>query len=493
MMEKFMQALLMVILFAVKMIKENIMKSIMKKIIAVFLCCTSISLLFSSCYYVKRTPEVAENRLEYSCNNKKLNDGNLSDFIKLSKGEFIDISFEEPVSFDTVALYEKGDNCNEFNIYIEQDGEWQLVYRQDRIMAYHLCFIGEVIAQKIRFEVADCSRAVKLKELSVYMAEKREEPVKVSQYLRLDVFDFEDLLNDEGFSGYYDVVTDPILFGETYIDKNCNICFYHSEEFFAKQLSDFRQILNGRDIRIWCCIFFDQYDGEGNRDYEGTMEFINNNIDTLYKNIKAFVEKYELYGIDYDWEYPRSNKQWKAYDLIVEKTAEFTKVSVALPPWQVKFSDSAKNVIENVNLMAYDLFDERGDHSNGYNAGYEAICKIRDFGFRDEQILLGIPTYGRTVDKSEYAWPTIRDDGKDFGMWGKLVKNYPYTDETTGEQKKCDAYLNSFAEVRDKTAIAIDENIGGVMVFRAFCDAPYTNEFCLHRAIEETVNERTEK
>ena len=467
------------------------MKSILKKITAIILCVITICFLFSSCYYVKRTPAVAADSLEYTCDNQKLNDGRLSGTVKLSKGEHIDIDFGKPVSFDTVALYEKGDNCNEFNIFIEQNGEWQLVYRQDRIMAYHHCFVGEVTAQKLRLEITDCSKAVKLKELSVYMAEKRKEPVKVSQYLRFDVYDFDTLLNDDGFSGYYDVVTDPILFGEVYIDENANICFNHSEEFFAKQLSDFRKILGDRNIRIWCCIFFDQYAADGSRDYEGTMDFVNSNIDVLCENIKAFVEKYALYGVDYDWEYPQNNAQWKAYDLIVEETAAFTKVSVALPPWRVKFSESAKKAIENVNLMAYDLFDERGDHSNGYNAGYEAICKIRDFGFEDSQILLGIPTYGRTTDKSEYAWPTIRDDGKDFGMWGKVVKDYPYTDEATGEKKTCNAYLNSYAEVRDKTAVAIDENIGGVMVFRAFCDAPYTDEFSLHRAIDEAVKERT--
>ncbi len=467
------------------------MKSVIKKIIAVSLCCAAISLIFSSCYYTKVTPEVTAKGLKYISDYKKINDGKLSSSVKLSKGEYIDIDFEAPVSFDTVALYESGDNCNEFNIYIEQNGEWKLVYRHDRIMAYHLCYIGEVTAQKLRLEITDCIKDVKIKEMAVYMADKRTSEVKVSQYLRLDVNDFGELLNDEGFSGYYNVVTDPILFGEVYMDENADICFHHSEEFFSEQVSNLKTIIGDRNVRIWCCIFFDQYAQDGSRDYELTKDFVNNNIDTVTKNIKAFVKKYGFYGVDYDWEYPKNNEQWKAYDLIVEKTAEFTKVSVALPPWQIKFSESARNAIENVNLMAYDLFDVRGDHSNGYNAGYEAICKVRKFGFKDEQILLGIPTYGRTTDKSEYAWPTIRDDGADFGMWGKIVKDYPYTDENTGEQKTCDAYLNSYAEVRDKTAVAIDENVGGVMIFRAFCDSPYTDEYSLHKAIEETVNERT--
>lgn len=468
------------------------MKSVLKKITAVLLCCVTICMMFSSCYYVKRTPDLVENSLDYTCSNKKLNDGNLSNTVKLSEGEYIDIDFEKEVAFDTVSLYEKGDNCNEFNIYINNNGEWELVYKQDRIMAYHLCFIGEVTTDRLRLEIADCNKDVKIKEMSVYLSEKTDREIRVTQYLRFDVYDFETLLNDEGFSGYYDVVTDPIIFGEVYMDSNANICFYNGEEQFAKQIDNLKKMIGNRNVRIWCCIFFDQHDADGNRDYEATMNFVNSNIDTINANIKTFVDKYQLYGIDYDWEYPKNGKQWKAYDLIVEETAKYTKVSVALPPWQIKFSDSAKKCIENVNVMAYDLFDERGDHSNAYNAGYEAICKVRDFGFDDSQILLGIPTYARTTDKSEYAWPTVRDDGKQLGKWGKIVEDYSYTDENTGEQKNCDAYLNSFAEARDKTATAIDESIGGVMIFRAFCDSDYTNEYSLHRAIHEAIEERTE-
>lgn len=468
------------------------MKLLLKKITAVSLCTVMISLVFSSCSSVKKAPELHANSISYHCNYKALGDGSLNKAVKLSQGEYADIEFDGEVTFDTVALYENGDNCNKFNIYIDRDGEWELVYQQDRILTYHLCFIGEVATSRLRLEIAECNKPVKIKELSVYPADKAGRQTRVTQYLRFDAKDFETLLNDEGFSGYYDVVTDPIIFGEIYLDENADICFSQSEEYFAKQLENLRTIIGSRNVNIWCGIFFDQNDKNGNRDYNATMNFVNANIDKITENIKAFVEKYQIYGVDYDWEYPNNSKQWKAYDLIVEETAKFTKVSVALPPWGIKFSKSAKQCIENVNVMAYDLFDERGDHSNAYIAGYDAIRKVRSAGFEDSQILLGIPTYARTTDKSAYAWPTVRDDGAELGRWGKLVEDYPYTDEDTGEQKSCDAYLNSFAEARDKTATAIDEGIGGVMIFRAFCDSDYTNEYSLHRAIHEAIEEKTE-
>lgn len=464
------------------------MKKKLKAAVALALAAATIASLFSSCYYKKRTPELPENAIAYTCDYKKLGNNSLNGSVKIEKGNHVDMDFGKEVSFDTVSLYESGDNCREFNLYIQKDGDWELIYKQDRIMAYHLCYVGQITAQKLRLEIADCEDAVKIKELCVYQTGKTDKKMKVTQYLRFDVEDFSKLIGDEGFSGYYDVVTDPIIFGEVYMDSEANICFYNGEEKFAQQLANLKKIIGHRDVNIWCCIFFDQYDALGAKDLDATMDFVNENIDKINRNIKAFVEKYQLYGIDYDWEYPRKKDQWKAYDLIVEDTAKYTKVSVAIPPWQVKFSDSAKECIENANVMAYDLFDELNDHSNYYNAGYEVILKVRDFGFRDEQILVGIPTYARTTDRSEFAWPSVRDDGTELGEWGKIVKDYTYTDENTNEEKKCDGYLNSYAEVRDKTATAIDEGIGGVMIFRAFCDRPYTDKYCRTKAIKEVLD-----
>lgn len=466
------------------------MNKTVKKILALSLCGVTLCTVLSACTGKKRVPEIPENTIEYTKASKKLNDGSLNSCITLKKGDVIEADFEKETEFDTVALYEKGDGCNEFKLYAEKDGEWELIYDQDRILAYHLCFVGKTTTQKLRLEITDCSDdGVKLREMSVYSADKTDREVRVTQYLRLDVNDFSTLVGDSGFSGYYDVVTDPILFGEVSLDENASVCFNHSEEFFASQLESFRKILGERTVNIWCCVAFDK--GES-RDYETTSNFVRNNIDTISKNLKAFVEKYGLYGIDYDWEYPTKKSHWKAYDLIVEETAKFTEVSVALPPWGIKFSKSAREAITNVNVMAYDLFDGRGDHSSAYTGGYEAIEKVREFGFDASQILLGIPTYGRTVDKSEYAWPTIRDDGGDFGEWGKFIENYSYKNSDTGENGSADAYLNSYAEARDKTATAIDEEIGGVMIFRAFCDAPFTSEYSLTRAIGEAIAERSE-
>lgn len=463
-----------------------------KTALAIILAASAAATVLTACTNTKKTPDFPENAVSYVSDYKKLSDYSLNGTVKFKKGESFELDFGKDVTFDTVSLYEKGDNCREFSIYIQKEGgDWELAYKQDRIMAYHLCYLGEVTACKMRIEITDSVNDVALREVCVYQAEKADKKLKVTQYLRFDAQDFSELIGNEGFSGYYDVVTDPIIFGAVYLDENANVCFYKGEEQFASQLENLRKIIGERNVNIRCCIFFDQYGEDRAQSLDNTKDFVNNNIDKINENIKAFVEKYGIYGIDYDWEYPTKNAQWKAYDLIITQTAKYTKVSVAVPPWQIKLGKSARECVEIVNVMAYDLFDELNDHSNYYNAGYEAISKVRSFGFKSEQIAIGIPTYARTVDRSEYAWPTVREDGKSLGEWGKIVKDYEYTDKNTNEIKHSDGYLNSYAEVRDKTATAIDENIGGVMIFRAFCDSEYTDEYCRTRAIGEVISERS--
>ncbi len=472
---------------------NNLMKNKFKNMLSLAADSIPCIAYFASFCDFKKTLCNVEKKIEYTTVNKavasNLGNGKFSGTVKLSKGEYVELDFGSTVRFDTVSLWEKGDNCTIFKIYALTNDGWETVYQQDRILSYHTCYLGNTSAKKLRIEITDCKKAVKLRGLYIFQAAKRNDNFKVSQYLRLDQQSFDELLDNKGFSGYYDVVTDVIIFNEVFLNEKAEIAFNHSEDFFSNQLQNFRKILKDRPIRIWCCIFFDRYDNNGKHNLNLTRDFINRNINKITKGLKEFTEKYGIYGIDYDWEYPKKKSQWNAYNLIVKKTAEVTRVSVAISPYITKFSDDVIKTIEHVNVMAYDMFDKMGNHSNSFLSAYGTIRKVRFGGFKDKQILLGIPTYGRTTDRSADAWPSIREDGQSLGMWNNTI-HYEYTDARTNKTKISKAYLNSFAQVRDKTAIAFYSNIGGVMIFRAFCDAPFTEKYSLHRAIDEVIKSK---
>lgn len=47
--------------------------------------------------------------------------------------------------------------------------------------------------------------------------------------------------------------------------------------------------------------------------------------------------------------------------------------------------------------------------------------------------------------------------------------------------------------VRDKTALALGYDLGGIMIFSSTADITYDSEYALHRAVTEVLNQRVSK
>lgn len=421
---------------------------------------------------------------------KSLTDFSSLTAYKLAKGQSVEFDFGREVTFNSLVLQEKGDNVLKFRLYKQVEGEWEMFYEQDRILSYRLCTFEPVTTQKLKIEMTDCTAPVSLRNAEIYNLPKSDTPTKVSQYLVLggegEMAKLRDEKN-EGFSGYYDVVTDVIVIGELYLDENANVCFFNGEKVFADNLQALKDIIGDRKVRIWTTMRFDQKGEDGKETLDATMNFINAKSETVAENVKAFTDKYDVYGVDYDWEYPQNRAQWKAYDKIIKETAKVTKVSVAIAPWGSGLSRSAIKNIEHVNIMAYDMFDKRGDHANIEEGGVKAVFKMMCFGYKKEQLLMGIPTYGRTTDGSAYAWPCVAGNEEELGKFNSIVKDCKFTDDN-GVEHTYDGYVQSYAEARDKMRFAQEAGLGGVMIFRAKCDAPYTYEYSIHRAVKNAID-----
>lgn len=430
------------------------------------------------------------------------NDGNLIDgkdgsvATFTTKGSYIDIDFNKQVTFNNIVLKESTDNVDLFRIHALVDGKWEMIYEQDRILKYRMCYVENTTTSQIRIEVVELRDVVKIKELEVYnIAKKDTSDFRVTQYLtiinrdedkNITTFDLNQVKDDEGFSGNYDVVTDVMLIGNIKLTKEGKVGFLSgiTEEQFAENLTILRQIIGTRNVKIRATIFNNPYG-----DLKEDNALLNDKRSEINASVKAFVEKYKLDGIDYDWEYPTKGSHWKTYGQLVSDTAEYTSVSVALPPWGIKFSKDTIDDIDFVNVMTYDLFDKRGDHSNIYVGGIKGIDDLVNSGFDLDQICIGLPSYARTTNGSGDAWPEGAAFTEELGKWGNIIKDFPYVTKVDGvlQEKTCDAYLNGYAISRDKTMLALQAKIGGIMIFRARCDSPYTYEYSMHRAINDTL------
>jgi chitinase len=160
-------------------------------------------------------------------------------------------------------------------------------------------------------------------------------------------------------------------------------------------------------------------------------------------NVCDWLEKYDLDGVDIDWEYP-VGPDWgqdiksksadrrnyiallteirTALDVLGQKTGKRYGLSSAVPAsgWFVEKNSvvAASKIVDALKLMAYDYYGgwskNTGHHANLYRntadpewGGWstnQAVNAYVNAGVAPEKIILGVPFYGR-------AWSGVPDNG----------------------------------------------------------------------------------
>lgn len=233
---------------------------------------------------------------------------------------------------------------------------------------------------------------------------------------------------------------------------------------------------------------------------------------TFAKSSVAIIKKYNLDGVDIDWEYPGmpgeegnifrpEDKQnytlmfqaiRNELDVLEEEVGKKKLLTTAVAGFaeflKTTEMDKAQQYLDFVNLMTYDLF--QGDtvvhHASLYPTDIYKTSKSADnavkafnaAGVPLEKLVMGIPFYGRkfTVAKMEKGLGQIRTkqeyiDGytyikdslvnkKGYQEYRDEVAKAPYLlNATTGEVLSYDDEQS----VREKCKYVLDKKLGGVM------------------------------
>lgn len=215
------------------------------------------------------------------------------------------------------------------------------------------------------------------------------------------------------------------------------------------------------------------------------------NRETFISQLISFANKFGFDGIDIDYEFPVTDYDYSVFDFFLIRlkermTAEMNVkdaalLSCAFGTRDINYSDKAKESLDFINVMTYDIADQDGYHSSFWGCGPQAAVYYESIGVDREKINLGIPFYGTQIHAlmEQYGYAGFTE--YDYYQNIYYCDGYTYNIPTP-------VYFNSPAMVRDKTAYALLSGMGGIMVWHTTADIEYESEFSLWRAVETALN-----
>lgn len=315
-----------------------------------------------------------------------------------------------------------------------------------------------------------------------------EASVKAENF-RITSYVVADGLREKGKldTSHFSQITDIILFGCAKFDEKGKVTL---DEEFETIYSNLKEAIGtSQDKKVYLNILgpFAQIDSD---DWDERMNDVGERHNrafasgVLENNIKAVLDKYGFDGIFFDYEFPIKSKYWKEFsNFIVSLDAvlgESYEIGAAVPGWDAKFSKDAKEALDRIELMSYDLWEDDGTHAS-YAIAEDDIKALVKAGYDKEKIDLGVPFYARPTTE-EAIWYNYSDyvdkiDEKGFAK---------------DEENNLIASFNTYETIAKKTQLAMDSDLGGMMVWHYVCDVPADNAKSLFNAIYNTVQAQKE-
>lgn len=320
---------------------------------------------------------------------------------------------------------------------------------------------------------------------SVFSACSKQSNVERTEDLRITSYIIGDRILENFDDSHMTQVTDAILFGCASFDEEGIIS---EADYLQKALSILRK--SNENVNIYLNLLGPS-NQSGSDDWKEQMNDLSErhtnsfNSGNLEQSIKNILEKYSFDGVFFDYEYPLKSKYWKAFDsflISLDATlGDDYKIGVALADWNANQSKKAIAVCDFVEVMAYDLWDDNGNHATMEQAE-KCINKMLKKGYSREQLDLGVPFYARPTTKDAYWY--------DYASWAdKIDENGLCVDDETGLTFS----FNDYDLIQQKTKWAIENGIGGMMVWHYTCDLPADNEKSLFNAVYNAKNEATKQ
>lgn len=298
---------------------------------------------------------------------------------------------------------------------------------------------------------------------------------------RVTAYIVADGLNDSFDSSNLDRVTDIILIGNATYSEDGTITL---SENFVSQLKMLKSFITGQNLYLnilgpgsetdsddWNEQMYDLADRNTAAFESGKLE----------NEIKTVLEKYDFDGVFFDYEFPLRNKDWKAFDKFIIGLDDFLGddylIGMSMVGWNLKQSKEAMESTDMFEVMSYDLWDDDGNHATTQIAE-DDIEQFVEKGYDKAKLDLGVPFYARPTTEEAYWY-----DYKAY--YDKMSDDGLYQDAETGLTFS----FNTYDVIKEKTQYALENGLGGMMIWHYACDVPADNENSLFGAIDSAKQE----
>jgi len=190
-------------------------------------------------------------------------------------------------------------------------------------------------------------------------------------------------------------------------------------------------------------------------------------------NLTNFLLDQELDGADIDWEFPADGSEEEAEMWLFRDLKEaFQENNLLLTTAQSSWYNGHPNsldFVDRVHIMSY-------DHSGRHSTYLDAVADVEVFknkGIEKHRLFLGVPFYGRDLtDRTAYTYE-------------QMISLY---DLSPDQDEAGNIYFNNVSTIQRKTRYAINEDLGGIMIWELGQDAG--GEQSLLKAIYDEKNRK---
>lgn len=395
-----------------------------------------------------------------------------------AKSGFITVVFEEPRTVDAVLLSEKSYDITSFSIEVLKGNDWQVVYIGDEIGEDRLVTFNKVEdVTEIRLNVKKTNKSIKIGTFQVHKRNSTLKTFRVTSYL-ISSHTPETWISE--YVKNIDYITELELIGAFMVDEKGAIVgkpTVKKSEFGEVKaylnVNKFHELIGNRDIKKWISITPDIIHLSSNTEVRNAF----------FANIVTFLEVNNFDGIGIDWEYPNGQAEWNIYSAFLIELNSYLEpkgfsISLAVAGWGVNLSKKAIDIVEHFNIMSYDRFNfDYNKRHETYQLSRADASFLTGRGIPIHKLNYGIGLYSRGIDGVSWG-PSYRGmvEVHNIGRENNLINGF---------------YHCGINMCRDKTALAINQGAGGIMVFSLTYDLPATNSMAAIKNIRNVIDEAT--